>query len=217
MVICSALACSSLLASALKLAENFERPFGVRPPLNDVSMDGHSGHARRGSVTSASRFLIGCSPVSPGTTTFRRRAPRGAGWSHARAVTRRRLRFGTQVQPAGLARIDRDRYTILAIDLKVDGEVTAVIYAIDRVAHEISVPAKIVDLGQRKGEISVVEFQLPHSTVEDSPARLQKDLDPVGDSGPSRPDPGRHRVESRTGWSELRSTKFRTQLDDLSI
>jgi hypothetical protein len=61
--------------------------------------------------------------------------------------------FGTQVQPAGLARIDRDRYTILAIDLKVEGEVTAVIYAIDRVAHEISVLAKIVDLGQRKGEI----------------------------------------------------------------
>jgi hypothetical protein len=65
-----------------------------------------------------------------------------------------------------LARIDRDRYTILAIDLKVDGEVTAIIYAIDRVAHEISLPVEILDLGQRMGEIPVVEFQLPYSTVE---------------------------------------------------
>ena len=66
-----------------------------------------------------------------------------------------------------LARIDRDRYTILAIDLKVDGPVTATVYAIDRVAHGISLHAAIAALGESLGEIPVVQFNLPEPKVEE--------------------------------------------------
>jgi hypothetical protein len=66
-----------------------------------------------------------------------------------------------------LAQIDRDRYTILAIDLKVDGPVTATVYAIDRVAHGISLHAAIAALGESLVEIPVVEFNLPAPNVED--------------------------------------------------
>jgi hypothetical protein len=66
-----------------------------------------------------------------------------------------------------LAQIDRDRYTILAIDLKVDGPVTATVYAIDRVAHGISLHAAIAALGESLGEIPVVQFNLPESNVDE--------------------------------------------------
>ena len=66
-----------------------------------------------------------------------------------------------------LAQIDRDRYTILAIDLKVDGPVTATVYAIDRAAHGISLHAAIAELGESLGEIPVVQFSLPEPNVED--------------------------------------------------
>jgi hypothetical protein len=66
-----------------------------------------------------------------------------------------------------LARIDRDRYTILAVDLNVDGPATATIYAVDRIEHGVSVNADIVELGQRDGEIPVVQFDLAQPSVED--------------------------------------------------
>jgi hypothetical protein len=66
-----------------------------------------------------------------------------------------------------LAQIDRDRYTILAIDLTVDGPVTATVYAIDRVVHGISLHAAIAELGESLGEIPVVQFNLPAPSVEE--------------------------------------------------
>jgi hypothetical protein len=66
-----------------------------------------------------------------------------------------------------LAQIDRDRYTILAIDLEIDGPVTATVYAIDRGAHGISAHAAIAELGESLGEIPVAEFNLPEPNVED--------------------------------------------------
>ena len=67
-----------------------------------------------------------------------------------------------------LAYIDRDRYTILGIDLRVDGSTTASIYAIDRVEHRISLNGTdLVELGQSWGEIPVVQFNLPEPNVED--------------------------------------------------
>jgi hypothetical protein len=66
-----------------------------------------------------------------------------------------------------LAQIDRDRYTILAIDLKVDGPVTAAVYAIDRGKHGISRHAEIVEIGHGRGEIPVVQFALPEPNVEE--------------------------------------------------
>jgi hypothetical protein len=67
-----------------------------------------------------------------------------------------------------LANIDRDRYTVLGIDLRVDGSTTASIYAIDRVEHRISLNGTdLVELGQSWGEIPVVQFNLPEPNVED--------------------------------------------------
>src|SRR3954469_9308306 len=66
-----------------------------------------------------------------------------------------------------LARIDRDRYTILALDLKVDDAVTATIYAVDRIEHGISLQADIIELGQGGREIPVVQFDLAQPGVEE--------------------------------------------------
>ena len=66
-----------------------------------------------------------------------------------------------------LADIDRDRYTILAVDLRVDGAVTATIYAIDRVEHGIARHAEIAELSESLREIPVVPFDIPEPNVED--------------------------------------------------
>ena len=65
-----------------------------------------------------------------------------------------------------IAGIDRDRYTILAVDLRVDGPVTATVYAIDRVEHGIA-HAEIADLSESRGDIPVVPFDIPEPNVED--------------------------------------------------
>jgi hypothetical protein len=67
-----------------------------------------------------------------------------------------------------LARIDRERWTILAIDLKVtEGDPTVTVYAIDRSAHGITGVADLDDLGQRLGELPVTAFPLPEQHVDD--------------------------------------------------
>jgi hypothetical protein len=67
----------------------------------------------------------------------------------------------------GLARIDRDRYTIVGIDLNVDGPATATVYAIDRVAQEVARPVEIIELGRSRGEVPVVPFDIPEPNVEE--------------------------------------------------
>jgi hypothetical protein len=66
-----------------------------------------------------------------------------------------------------LAQIDRDRYTILAVDLNVDGPATVTIYAIDRIEYGVSGNADIVELGQRGGEIPVVQIDLAQPSFDD--------------------------------------------------
>jgi hypothetical protein len=66
-----------------------------------------------------------------------------------------------------IADIDRDRYTILAVDLRVDGPVTATVYAIDRVEQGIARHAEIAELSESLGEIPVVPFDIPEPSVED--------------------------------------------------
>ena len=66
-----------------------------------------------------------------------------------------------------IAGIDRDRYTILAVDLRVDGPVTATVYAIDRVEHGLARHAEIAELSESLGEIPVVPFDIPEVNVED--------------------------------------------------
>ena len=66
-----------------------------------------------------------------------------------------------------VADIDRDRYTILAVDLSIDGPVTATVYAIDRVEHGITRHSEIAELSASQRQIPVVAFDIPEPNVED--------------------------------------------------
>jgi hypothetical protein len=55
-----------------------------------------------------------------------------------------------------LANIDRDRYTILAFDLRIEGPATATVFAIDRLEERSS----LIDT-------PVVSFEIPEPSVED--------------------------------------------------
>ena len=55
-----------------------------------------------------------------------------------------------------LANIDRNRYTILAFDLRIEGPVSATVFAIDRLEHGTS----LIDT-------PVVSFDIPEPSVED--------------------------------------------------
>jgi hypothetical protein len=66
-----------------------------------------------------------------------------------------------------LANIDRDLYTIVAIDLRVEGPVTATVYAVDRIAQGFGPHSDVAELGEGDGEIPVVPFELPEPNVED--------------------------------------------------
>jgi hypothetical protein len=60
-----------------------------------------------------------------------------------------------------VAKIDRDRYAIVGIDVGLDGPTTATVCAIDRHAQSIT------ELRQSGGEVPVVEFSLPEPALED--------------------------------------------------
>jgi hypothetical protein len=67
-----------------------------------------------------------------------------------------------------LEKIDRDRYTMVGIDVRVDGPTTAVatVYAIDRLDDSVlSIRLRdrptLAELGRSSGEIPVVKFGLP--------------------------------------------------------
>ena len=65
-----------------------------------------------------------------------------------------------------LADIDRDRYTILAVDLSIDGPVTATVYAIDRVEQGITRHSEIAELSASQRQVPVVAFDVPEPNVE---------------------------------------------------
>jgi hypothetical protein len=65
-----------------------------------------------------------------------------------------------------LADVDRERYTILAVDLSIGGPVTATVYAIDRVEHEITRHHEIAELGLCQRQIPVVAFDIAEPNVE---------------------------------------------------
>jgi hypothetical protein len=66
-----------------------------------------------------------------------------------------------------LANVDRDRYTIVGMDLVVDDSTTATVYAFDRLEHSVAGLDEIIELGQRRGEIPVVRFDIPEIDVRD--------------------------------------------------
>jgi hypothetical protein len=65
-----------------------------------------------------------------------------------------------------LADLDRDRYTILAVDLRVQGRTTATLYAIDRVEHPDALSG-IATRNQNQGDVPVVPFDLPEASAEE--------------------------------------------------
>jgi hypothetical protein len=64
-----------------------------------------------------------------------------------------------------LAEVDRDRYTILAVDLRVNGGTTATVYAIDRAEHPNTLQG-VDESGPSQDEIPVVPFPVPEPKVE---------------------------------------------------
>src|SRR4029453_2353852 len=66
-----------------------------------------------------------------------------------------------------LANIDRDRYTIVGMDLVVDDSKTATVYPFARCGLSVGRLDEIIELGQRRGEIPVVRFDIPEIDVRD--------------------------------------------------
>jgi hypothetical protein len=66
-----------------------------------------------------------------------------------------------------LADVDRDRYTILVVDLSIDGPVTATVYAIDRVEHGITRHSELAELSASRSQIPVVAFDIPEPNAEE--------------------------------------------------
>ena len=61
--------------------------------------------------------------------------------------------------------IDRDLYTIVAVDLRIDGPAT--VYAVDRFPQGLGPHGDVAKLGEGGGEIPVVAFYLREPNVED--------------------------------------------------
>jgi len=94
-----------------------------------------------------------------------------------------------------LAELDRDRYTILAVDLRVDGRTTATVYAMDRVEHPDALTN--TERGQSHCDVPVVSFDLPEARSKEFIRRaFRQDLGSIGDTAPPRPPPGPYRTES---------------------
>ena len=66
-----------------------------------------------------------------------------------------------------LALVDRDRFTIVGIDLNVEGSPKATVYAVDRLGQAVAGQAEIVELGTARGEIPVLAFNIPEPNMEE--------------------------------------------------
>jgi hypothetical protein len=66
-----------------------------------------------------------------------------------------------------LADLDRDRYTILAVDLRVNGGTTATVYAMDRVKHPGRLSNEMAERGPDHDKVPVMSFDLAEATAEE--------------------------------------------------
>jgi hypothetical protein len=74
-----------------------------------------------------------------------------------------------------LADVDRDRWTIVGLDLTVDeAGYTVRVHAVDRRANHVERIADIEELGVRYGEVPVATFPVPKHRVEDIIANVFK-------------------------------------------
>jgi hypothetical protein len=66
-----------------------------------------------------------------------------------------------------LAAIDRDRWMILSVDLRVKTSAAVTVYAIDKVAHGVQTAADVADLAAERGQLPVRAFPVSSPSVED--------------------------------------------------
>ncbi len=65
-----------------------------------------------------------------------------------------------------LAGVDRERWTILGIDIAVDETTEVTVYAFDRQTHAMTSIDEIERLGWESGQIPVTAFPVPGAQVE---------------------------------------------------
>lgn len=94
--------------------------------------------------------------------------PATAGWSDYVGTAAAEDAVATLGSPSlyELAGVDRERWTILGIDIAVDGTTAVTVYAFDRLAHGLVSIDDIERLGWESGQIPVTAFPVGGTQVE---------------------------------------------------
>jgi hypothetical protein len=94
--------------------------------------------------------------------------PATAGWSDYVGTAAAEDAVATLGSPSlyELAGVDRERWTILGIDIAVDEATEVVVYAFDRATHGVVSVDEIEQLGWSSGQIPVTAFVVPDAHVD---------------------------------------------------
>jgi hypothetical protein len=94
--------------------------------------------------------------------------PATAGWSDYVGTAAAEDAVATLGSPSlyELAGVDRERWTILGIDISVDTTTAVVVYAFDRQRHGLVSVEEIERLGWDSGQIPVTAFEVADAHVE---------------------------------------------------
>jgi hypothetical protein len=94
--------------------------------------------------------------------------PATAGWSDYVGTAAAEDAVATLGSPSlyELAGVDRERWTILGIDIAVDHETAVTVYAFDRLTHGLVSIDEIERLGWESGQIPVAAFPISDTRVE---------------------------------------------------
>jgi hypothetical protein len=66
-----------------------------------------------------------------------------------------------------LAAIDRDRWMILSVDLRVETDAAVTVYAIDKIAHCVQSAGDVAELAGKRGQLPVRAFIVASPKAED--------------------------------------------------
>lgn len=94
--------------------------------------------------------------------------PATAGWSDYVGTAAAEDAVATLGSPSlyELADVDRERWTILGIDIAVDETTEVTVYAFDRQTHGVASVEEIEQLGWKSGQIPVTAFVVGDANVE---------------------------------------------------
>lgn len=94
--------------------------------------------------------------------------PATAGWSDYVGTAAAEDAIATLGSPSlyELAGVDRERWTILGIDIAVDEATEVTVYAFDRQSHAVVSVEEIERLGWESGQIPVTAFAVDDAQVE---------------------------------------------------